>query len=143
MSIIGDKIKQRRIHMDWTQETLAQKIDTTKHVISNWERGVANPDYKQIILLATVFHVTTDFLLGLSEFPDPQYRDPFGQLHLFPMIDYSFINVASWDLIKLLNSGIDLSVNEEILSFEDRQHISELVQLTINRLQQVRRETRI
>lgn len=138
MSLIGEKIKERRTLWQWTQEMLAQKVETTKHVISNWERGVANPDHKQIAMLANVFEVTTDYLLGLTEYPEPQFRDPFGQIHFLPAIDYSFIRGASWDLIKLLDSGIDLSVNGELLPVEDKQLLSTLVEQTISRIQQVR-----
>lgn len=140
MSLIGEKIKERRTLMQWTQEMLAQKLETTKHVISNWERGVANPDHKQIAMLANVFEVTADYLLGLTEYPEPQFRDPFGQIYFLPAIDYSFINGSSWDLVKLLNSGIDLSVNGELLPYEDKQLLSALVQQTIHRIQQVRRQ---
>ncbi|OXM87019.1 helix-turn-helix domain-containing protein [Paenibacillus rigui] len=142
MSLIGEKIKERRILMQWTQEILAQKLETTKHVISNWERGVANPDHKQIAMLANVFEVSADYLLGLSEYPEPQFRDPFGQISFLPAIDYSFIKSASWDLVKLLNSGIDLSVNDELLFVEDKRLLSTLVEQTINRIQQVRRQTK-
>ncbi|MCP1311395.1 helix-turn-helix domain-containing protein [Paenibacillus tyrfis] len=128
--------------MQWTQEMLAQKLETTKHVISNWERGVANPDHKQIAVLANVFEVTADYLLGLTEYPEPQFRDPFGQIYFLPAIDYSFIKGASWDLVKLLNSGIDLSVNGELLPVEDKRLLSALVEQTIKRIQQVRRQTK-
>ncbi|WP_309247945.1 helix-turn-helix domain-containing protein [Paenibacillus tyrfis] len=142
MSLIGEKIKERRTLMQWTQEMLAQKLETTKHVISNWERGVANPDHKQIAVLANVFEVTADYLLGLTEYPEPQFRDPFGQIYFLPAIDYSFIKGASWDLVKLLNSGIDLSVNGELLPVEDKRLLSALVEQTIKRIQQVRRQTK-
>lgn len=141
MSVIGEKIKQRRTYLEWTQEILANKMSTTKHVISNWERGVANPDHKQITSLANIFDVTTDYLLGLTEYPEPQFRDPFGQIYLLPAINYSFIQGASWDLIKVLDSGIDLSVNDEILSTKDKQLISNVIKQTIERIQEVRRET--
>ncbi len=142
MSLIGEKIKERRTLRQWTQELLAQKVETTKHVISNWERGVANPDHKQISMLANVFEVTADYLLGLTEYPEPQFRDPFGQIYFLPAIDYSFIREASWDLVKLLGSGVDLSVNGELLPLEDKRLLSVLVEQTIHRIQQVRRQTK-
>ncbi|WP_308636533.1 helix-turn-helix domain-containing protein [Paenibacillus silvisoli] len=138
MFSLGEKIKDRRTLKKWTQETLAQKLSTTKHVISNWERGVANPDHKQIAILATIFEVTADYLLGLTEQSEPQYRDPFGQIYFMPAIDYSFIKGASWDLVKVINSGIDLSVNDELLPLEDKLLLAALVQQTISRIQEVR-----
>lgn len=140
MSIVGERIKQRRILMDWTQEVVGKKANTTKHVISNWERGTANPDYKQIILLTNAFNVTADYLLGLTEQPEPQFRDPFGQLSIMPMIDYSFINESSWDLIKLLTSGVNLSVDDFILSMEDKLLFSSYIKLTIERILEIEKK---
>lgn len=61
---LGERIKEQRLKQKWTQDVLAQKIGTSKHVISNWERGVANPDCKQIVLLCKALSVSADFYSG-------------------------------------------------------------------------------
>lgn len=142
MLILGEKIKQSRTLKEWTQEDLAHKIGTTKHVISNWERSKANPDPVQIIKLATTFEVSADYLLGLSDYPEPHFRDPFGQLYFLPAIDYSFIKGMSWDLLKLINSGITLTINNDELSSLDKKMLVELTNITFNRLKEVVYQTR-
>lgn len=141
MSQLGERIKEQRIKQKWTQDVLAQKIGTSKHVISNWERGVANPDYKQIVLLCNTLSVSADYLLGITEFPDPYYKDPFGQLLLLPHVDYSFVKKNAWDLLKLINSGIVLSVNNEKLTSKDKLLLHEVISSIVSRLHEVTLET--
>src|SRR5689334_2234156 len=117
---LGERIKTTRISKGWTQEELAKKIRTTKYVISSWERGKANPDPLQIIAMANSFEVSADYLLGLTNFPEPHFRDPFGQISIMPAIDYSFVKGTAWDLLKLINSGITLTVAGNEISSKDK-----------------------
>jgi len=36
--MLGDKIKQARIKLNWTQAQLAVKLKVNKNCVSNWER---------------------------------------------------------------------------------------------------------
>lgn len=136
MLVIGERIKSTRTSKEWTQEQLAQKIGATKHVISNWERGKANPDPKQIIALATAFEVSADYLLGLSNFPEPHIRDPLGQLTIYPEIDYSFVKGMGWDLVKLIDSGIPLLVDSEEISPNDKKMLTTIIEVTLKRVKE-------
>lgn len=133
MLILGERIKTSRISRGWTQEELAGKIDTTKHVISNWERNKGNPDPVQITALANAFDVSADYLLGLSIFPEPHFRDPFGQISLMPAIDYSFVKESTWDLLRLLSSGIALTVDGNEIAPKDKKLIATIIEAIINR----------
>lgn len=133
MLILGERIKTSRISRGWTQEELAKKINTTKHVISNWERNKGNPDPNQITELANTFEISADYLLGLSNFPEPHFRDPFGQISLIPTIDYSFINESTWDLLKLLRSGISLTVDVNEIAPKDKELISTVIEAILTR----------
>lgn len=140
MLLLGERIKSTRTSREWTQEELARKIRTTKHVISNWERGKANPDPEQIIALANTFGVSADYLLGLSNFPEPHFRDPFGQLSISPQVDYSFVKGMAWDLVKLINSGITLTVDSEEISPNDKKMFTTIIEVTFKRLKEVAHE---
>ncbi|MNI82728.1 HTH-type transcriptional regulator ImmR [compost metagenome] len=133
MLILGERIKTSRISRGWTQEELAGKIDTTKHVISNWERNKGNPDPEQITALANTFEVSADYLLGLSNFPEPHFRDPFGQITLIPTIDYSFVKGSTWDLLKLLFSGIPLTIDVNAITSKDKELIATIIEAIITR----------
>lgn len=133
MLILGERIKTSRISRGWTQEELAGKIDTTKHVISNWERNKGNPDPEQISALANAFEVSADYLLGLSNFPEPHFRDPFGQISFMPAIDYSFVKGAAWDLPKLLSSGITLTADNKEITPKDKKLIATIIEAILTR----------
>lgn len=55
-----------------TQAQLSQKLDLTKSVISAYETGLRLPSYD---VLAQIFNVSTDYLLGLEH---PQEIDLSG-----------------------------------------------------------------
>lgn len=133
MLILGERIKTSRISRGWTQEELAGKIGTTKHVISNWERNKGNPDPEQITTLANTFEVSADYLLGLSNFSEPHFRDPFGQITLMPTIDYSFVKGSTWDLLKLLRSGIPLTVDVNEIASKDKELIATIIEAILTR----------
>ncbi|MNO90751.1 HTH-type transcriptional regulator ImmR [compost metagenome] len=143
MLVLGERIKNTRTSREWTQEELAKKIRTTKHVISNWERDKANPDPEQIIALANVFEVSADYLLGLSSFPEPHFRDPFGQLSIMPAIDYSFVKGIAWDLPRLINSGITLTVDGNEITPKDKKLITTIIEVTLNRIKEATCEAKV
>lgn len=54
------------------RHTLADEIGVTKGTVSVWERGVRKPDFTKIEKLAVYFNVTISYLLGESEYRNPQ-----------------------------------------------------------------------
>ena len=66
---LGNNIKTFRIKNKMTQEKLAQLLGTTSKSVSRWEQGITYPDITLLPLIARIFEVTTDELLGykLSE----------------------------------------------------------------------------
>jgi transcriptional regulator with XRE-family HTH domain len=54
---IGERIRIARLARGLTQEELANQIDTDHSAISNWERGVNNPEPRFIPLLAQALEV--------------------------------------------------------------------------------------
>ena len=66
----SEKLLALRKANDLTQEQLAEKLDVSRQSISKWESGQAVPELEKIVLLSTVFNVTTDYLLKPSEIDD-------------------------------------------------------------------------
>lgn len=60
---LGAKLQKLRKARAWTQEQLAEKIGVSRQSLSKWESDGALPDTANIILLADLFGVTTDYLL--------------------------------------------------------------------------------
>ena len=53
--------------MGLTQEALVKILNTTKHAISKYECEQAEPPDTMKILIAKHFHVSVDYLLGLTD----------------------------------------------------------------------------
>ena len=65
--MIGEKIKQLRERNNLTQTALAKKLNVTRSSVNAWEMGISIPSTSLIVELAKLFHVSTDYLLGLNE----------------------------------------------------------------------------
>lgn len=63
----GEKLLNLRRARGWTQEELADKICVTRQALSKWEANSALPDTKNVVSLARLFGVTTDYLLCEDE----------------------------------------------------------------------------
>ena len=65
--MIADKIKLLREASHLTQTELAKKLNITRSSVNAWEMGISVPSTTYLIELALLFHVSTDFLLGLEQ----------------------------------------------------------------------------
>ncbi len=68
MVIVSKRIKELRKERNMSQHELAEKCMVKQSCISKWERGATLPDVESIVLLAKVFSVTTDYLLGVTDY---------------------------------------------------------------------------
>lgn len=62
----GQIIKKLRRDADMTQEMLAETLSISGQAVSRWENDLAMPDISLIPILANLFDVTTDYLLGVD-----------------------------------------------------------------------------
>lgn len=62
----GNKLKELRLQAGLTQKQLAERVGVTKSVISFYELRERTPSPDILIKLSNVFHVTTDYLLGIE-----------------------------------------------------------------------------
>ncbi len=67
MQNFGKRVKELRQRAGLTQQQLAERIWVSKAAISNYELYERNPSPEILIKLARVFHVSTDYLLGIEE----------------------------------------------------------------------------
>jgi len=63
---IGETIKKLRKQKDMTQEQLAEYLNITTQAISKWETNLSLPDITLVPVLANIFDVTSDALLGID-----------------------------------------------------------------------------
>lgn len=62
--MVSERIKEQRKKMRYTQKQLADKVNVSPQVISNWERGYTEPSADDINKLAEKLDCTSDYLLG-------------------------------------------------------------------------------
>lgn len=63
--MIADKIKLLREKAGITQAELARRLGVTRSGMNAWEMGISEPSTKYVAKLATLFKVSTDFLLDM------------------------------------------------------------------------------
>lgn len=63
----GEKIRNLREDRDLNQTQLGKEINMTQRKISYIECGKYEPSIDDIVVLCRYFHVSADYLLGLTE----------------------------------------------------------------------------
>lgn len=64
--MVADKIKDLREKQNLTQAALAKRLGITRSSVNAWELGISVPSTQYIVELAHIFHVSTDYLLGVD-----------------------------------------------------------------------------
>lgn len=62
-----DKIFDLASDKGWSDSKLAKILDVTPQAISKWRRGVGSPSIDMIVMLADLFQVSLDDLMGRKE----------------------------------------------------------------------------
>ena len=64
--MIAERIKELREEKAWTQAELAKILGVTRSCVNAWEMGISVPSTQYVVELASLFHISTDFLLGVE-----------------------------------------------------------------------------
>lgn len=83
MREIGETLAILRKEKGLGQKQLAALLNISVGTVSNYENGVHSPDLATLCKLADFFHVTTDYLLGRTE-----YRYPLELLERYITKEY-------------------------------------------------------
>ncbi|WP_053361371.1 helix-turn-helix transcriptional regulator [Bacillus sp. FJAT-27251] len=135
---LGKRIRKLRKECHWTQEELANRIQATKQVVSNWERSIAKPELKHLIALAEVFRVRTDYLLGLDE--SVRYMHPQGGEQERRGKHWDWVIQGSYDLLEVINSDYKFKLNNRFLTKKDKEFISHYIIDLYKRLESIELE---
>ncbi|MGM0903101.1 MAG: helix-turn-helix domain-containing protein [Bacillota bacterium] len=67
MSTLGQRLRKSRETMGWSQTLVCRKLGISNSTLSGYERDYREPDADMIATFASLYDVSTDYLLGRSE----------------------------------------------------------------------------
>ena len=71
----GTILKELLEHHEITQKQLAEALNLAPTTIGNYIRGEREPDFEILKMLATYFHVSTDYLLNYHPYVTQDHRE--------------------------------------------------------------------
>lgn len=76
---LGDKLKKLRLDKGVTQEQVSIALNIAPNTLSNYENNNRQPDNEMLIKIAKYFSISTDYLLGISNNPNPTKKGPLDE----------------------------------------------------------------
>ena len=77
-SLLHKRLAELRTEKGWTRQQLADKLELTRQTCGNYENRSRLPDADIIIRMCSVFGVSADYLLGLSDTRKPEFAEIAG-----------------------------------------------------------------
>lgn len=96
METLAERLKLLREEKEWTKTYVAKKLNLNNlGTYANWEYGTREPDSEMITKIASLYNVSTDYLLGRTDNrSDPQDQSNIGQ----SIISHFRLNTADMDI---------------------------------------------
>lgn len=73
--VLKSRINQLRLSKNLTEQELAKELGTSEQEVISWENGSSAPAYDMLVKIADYFGVSTDYLLGRTDFPDSKVHE--------------------------------------------------------------------
>lgn len=111
----ANRLLEYRKKAGLSQEELAEKIGVSRQAVSKWERSEASPDTDNLVMLAELYGVSLDEMLGLKpaqseageELPEKdEVHVSFGGIHVNSK-DGDKVDVSFKDGIHVVSKGED------------------------------------
>lgn len=64
----AQRLKELRLDNSLTQAELANALSVDQRTVSNWEKGIREPDFESLMKIARYFNISADYLLGLVDY---------------------------------------------------------------------------
>lgn len=62
------RLVELRKNKNWNQDYCAEKLHVSRNTWSNWENSVFEPDFKTLLEISHLFHISIDYLLGNDDY---------------------------------------------------------------------------
>ena len=76
--VLSTNLKLTRKVLHLTRKTVADRIGISASTLADYENGHAIPSVKVLVLLAELYHCSTDYLLGLEDIKNVRTIDVTG-----------------------------------------------------------------
>ena len=106
--MFGERLKSLRTTHSLTLQQLADALSTTPITLSRYEREERQPDFNTLLKLANYFDVSTDYLLGLTNFKNPSSIKQY-----LPILEENGV------LEEVLSKTDKHALQKELLSYSD------------------------
>ena len=64
---LGERLQKSRTILKLSQKEVANSLNVSPAVISNYEKGERTPRVEMLMALARLYHCSTDYLLGFEK----------------------------------------------------------------------------
>lgn len=91
--MVGKRISELRRRRGFSQSELARKLHVSVKSVKQWEAEISNPSVDNLIALAKLFSVSSDYLIGIEK----REYICLGELSLSDRKKLSAIVQAFWD----------------------------------------------
>ena len=71
MEIFAERLKYLREKRGLLQKVVAKDLYISNTTLSNYEQNVCSPNPELIVRIAKYFHTSCDYLLGMTDNPEP------------------------------------------------------------------------
>lgn len=104
MSILGDRLRIARERKNLKQTQVKERTGINNKTLSGWENGLSEPDSESLKILANLYEVSTDWLLGRTDNPKPfnpetLTKDDFVYLPVLGRIKAGYNLIAEQNII--------------------------------------------
>ena len=101
--MLPETIRALRNEKGISQSLLAKELGLTQQAIAKWEKGIAEPDSVTLVKLASLFKVSTDYLLGCTPIRTPGATNNDLPSDVKAMLrDYAKLNDEQKEIFKRL-----------------------------------------
>ncbi len=134
METFGMRLGRIRKENNYTQETIANKLNVTAQAVSKWENDITSPDIDTLIKIADIFNITIDELVGRTSNAIATTKKDINKMILKIIVDSNEndkvrVNLPMGIVKILVESGSVTSVvNNKSLNDIDFKQIISLVE---------------
>lgn len=93
MGLLPERLRELRDRLHRTQQQVADDLNISRKLLSNYECGTREPDIDMLQTLATYYFVSVDYLIGASTIENPYQQYPKFMSKL--LNDYNYLSNES------------------------------------------------